>query len=170
MSVLGLEQVGITSVGNLYHNLSYEKLFEHEMKNEEGVVSSLGAVSVDTGKFTGRSPKDKYFVEEASSAGSLWWGNVNRKISEKHFNTLWKLAQDQLNGSDLYVTDGYCGANENTRMKIRIVSQIAWQSHFVKNMFIRPDPSELENFSPEFTILNSYLCSFHGKGVIFLVH
>lgn len=155
MSVLGLEQVGITSVKNLYHNLSYEELFQHEIKNKEGVVSSLGAVSVDTGKFTGRSPKDKYFVEENSSKDHLWWGSVNQKISEKYFDELWALAKEHLNQSDLYVTDGYCGANENTRMKIRIVSQIAWQSHFVKNMFIRPEESELAEFLPEFTILNA---------------
>ncbi|MBF0279891.1 MAG: phosphoenolpyruvate carboxykinase (ATP) [SAR324 cluster bacterium] len=155
ISTLGLEKVGITEPGQVFHNLSYDQLYEHEIRNHEGQLSSLGAINVDTGRFTGRSPKDKYFVDEPSSNENIWWGKVNKKVSEEIFNELWETAKKQLNGKDLYVTDGLCGANANEQMKIRVVSEIAWQAHFVKNMFIRPEKSELEGFEPEFTILNA---------------
>lgn len=161
MNLLGLEKVGITSAKKLYHNLSYEELFEHEVRLQEGVIASSGAMAVDTGKFTGRSPKDKYFVEEPSSKDHIWWGKVNQPLSEATFNDLWDLAKGQLNDKELYVTDGRCGASEQTTLKIRVVSEVAWQAHFVKNMFIRPLEEELKDFAPEFTILNACRVSNH---------
>ncbi len=155
ISALGLEKVGITAVQQIYHNLSYQELYDHELRNKECELTSLEAVNVDTGRFTGRSPKDKYFVDEPSSRDNIWWGNVNKKVSEAVFEDLWETAKKQLNGKNLYVTDGYCGAHEEDQIKIRVVSEIAWQAHFVKNMFIRPEPQELAGFEPSFTILNA---------------
>ncbi|MDP6419070.1 MAG: phosphoenolpyruvate carboxykinase (ATP) [Candidatus Krumholzibacteria bacterium] len=153
VEALGLEKVGIREAGQIYRNLNHEELFEHEVRKEDGTVTANGTMAVDTGKFTGRSPKDKYFVEEESSKDNLWWGPVNEKIDTDVFNQLLEKVQGHLNGKDLYVTDAYCGANEDTRMKLRVVSEIAWQSHFIRNMFIRPTEDELEGFEQDFTIL-----------------
>jgi phosphoenolpyruvate carboxykinase (ATP) len=138
-----------------FYNLSYEELYQHEVDNHEGVETANGTFSVDTGAFTGRSPNDKFFVDEPSSNENLWWGPVNRKISNKTFQILKKKVQGHLDGAELYVTDAYCGACIKDRIKVRIVCEFAWQAHFCKNMFITPPKSELKGFTPEFTILNA---------------
>ncbi len=150
---LGLERFGITSSGKIHHNLDYDQLFEHEKNNGETTLTSCGAMAVDTGKFTGRSPKDKFFAAEPSSEENIWWGPVNVKVTEDVFDILHKKVADYLTGKDLYVTDAHCGANLNTRKSIRVVSELAWQSHFIRNMFIRPEASELEDFTSDFTFL-----------------
>lgn len=155
MNRLSLVSVGIENPKQIFHNLSYDELYEHELSNQEGQLTALGAVAVDTGRFTGRSPKDKYFVDEPSSINNIWWGPVNSKISEDTFGELLTLVQNQLDQKDLYVTDGFCGANKRDRLNIRVVSELAWQSHFTKNMFIRPTEAELTEFEPDFTILNA---------------
>ena len=149
-----LSDLGINP-SRIYYNLSYDELYDHEQRNGETKLTSLGAMTVDTGKFTGRSPKDKFFVEEESSVDNIWWGPVNSKVKAEVFDELYEKVIDHYNDKELYVTDGFCGANDSSRLKIRIVSELAWQSHFVKNMFIRPEEKDLEGFSPEFTILNA---------------
>jgi phosphoenolpyruvate carboxykinase (ATP) len=157
---------GIKNVKQIYHNLSFEELFQHETDNQlegydRGYITNLGAVAVDTGVFTGRSPKDKYIVKEASSEQNIWWRNPHHKISDNKpisqevWNDLLNLSIQQLSGKKLYVTDAYCGANKNSRMNIRVISEVAWMSHFVKNMFIRPTDEELEKFTPDFVMLNA---------------
>ncbi|MDH5559490.1 MAG: phosphoenolpyruvate carboxykinase (ATP) [Deltaproteobacteria bacterium] len=151
----GLEKLGFKKFGKLYRNLPVEKLVEHQIFNKEGVIGPNGSVIVSTGKFTGRSPKDKFFVDEKESTDNLWWGPVNAKITLEVFEKLQSRVVDFLSGSDLYLFDGYCGAEKKYRMPIRIVTKKAWHSHFVRNMFIRPKQDDLESFTPEFTILNA---------------
>lgn len=157
---------GITGVRELYYNLSYDELFRHETDPslegyERGFVTDSGAVAVDTGVFTGRSPKDKYFVQEDQNKDRIWWKNERRKasdnkpISDEVWTHLKKICARQFSGKKLYVQDGYAGANEDTRLKIRFITEVAWQAHFVKNMFIRPEPEELEGFEPDFVVLNA---------------
>ncbi len=163
---IDLSAYGINDVPVIYHNLSYDELFVHETDPkldgfEKGFVTSMGAVNVDTGIFTGRSPKDKYIVKESENEKNVWWasperkGSDNKPISEDIWKHLKGVAGKQLNGKKLYVTDAFCGANTNTRIKIRVVSEIAWASHFVKNMFIRPTEEELKDFTPDFIILHA---------------
>ena len=162
-----LSKYGIEAPEEVYHNISYDELFKHETDptNEgfdKGFVTDLGAVAVDTGIFTGRSPRDKYIVREETSEDNIWWSkgvckrcSDNRSITEEVWADLYKTSSDRLSGKKLYVTDAYCGSNENTRMKIRVISEVAWMSHFVKNMFITPSDEELENFEPDFVMLNA---------------
>jgi len=162
-SNFNLESTGITQWKELYHNLSYDELFTHETDSslegyERGVATEFGAVAVDTGKFTGRSPKDKYIIEEETSKDKIWWagsGSDNKPLKPDAWQHLKKIAIKQLNGRKLYVMDGFCGANPDTRMSIRLITEIAWMAHFFKNMFIRPTDEELKIFEPDWTILNA---------------
>ncbi|MCD4723568.1 MAG: phosphoenolpyruvate carboxykinase (ATP) [Bacteroidales bacterium] len=161
-----LRTYGIPETQEIYHNLSYDKLFEHETDPslegfERGFETDTGAVSVDTGIFTGRSPKDKHIVDEETSREHIWWRNPERKasdnkpVSEENWKKIFAIGSRQLTGKKLYIQDGYAGANEDTRLKIRVVTEIAWMAHFVKNMFIRPTEEELEDFEPDFVMLNA---------------
>ncbi|WP_457743621.1 phosphoenolpyruvate carboxykinase (ATP) [Sulfurimonas sp.] len=150
-----LEELGLKSVGEVYHNISFEELKKHELENGEVQETSSGATTVDTGIFTGRSPKDKYFVDRAPSNKYIGWGDVNQKISEEIFDELLELSREQLSGKNLYVTDVYSGASPASKKSIRFITEIAWQSHFVKNMFIRPTADELKTFKSDFTVLNA---------------
>lgn len=161
-----LKEYGFADVNELYYNLSYDELFTHETDSclngfDKGFVTDTGAVAVDTGIFTGRSPKDKYIVRESESEGNVWWKTGERKssdnkpISEEVWADLYGTAINQLNGKKLYVMDGFAGANLDTRLNIRVVTEVAWMAHFVKNMFIRPTEAELENFKPDFVLLNA---------------
>jgi phosphoenolpyruvate carboxykinase (ATP) len=161
-----LEKYGIKNAKEIYHNLSYDELFTHETNPElegfeKGFETSTGAVAVDTGIYTGRSPKDKYIVEEETSKNNIWWKNPERKasdnkpVSEETWNHLHNISATQLSGKKLYVQDGYAGANEDTRIKIRVITEVAWMAHFVKNMFIRPTEEELKTFEPDFVMLNA---------------
>ena len=164
MKPLNLETYGILTPKELYYNPSYELLFEHETNSnlegfERGEVTSTGAVNVDTGRFTGRSPKDKYIVREPSSEQHVWWAEKGKKssdnkpISPEVWEHLKKISAEQLSGKKLYVVDSYCGANEATRLKVRFIVEVAWQAHFVKNMFIRPSDEELNSFEPDFVVM-----------------
>jgi phosphoenolpyruvate carboxykinase (ATP) len=155
MSQLQAAELGLKSVGTLYHNLDYDELFKHEQDRKEGAVSENGTMMVDTGKFTGRSPKDKYFVQQGPSQENIAWGNINKPVSAEIFDELYADTVDYLSGKDLYVTDGFCGANPDTRKSVRFITEIAWQSHFVKNMFIRPDAEGLADFAPNFRVYNA---------------
>lgn len=154
---------GITGTKEIYHNLSYDALFEHETAanlpaQERGTVTSSGTVTVDTGTFTGRSAKDKYIVRDATTKDHVWWeedGSTNKPMSETTWTNLKTLCTAALSNKTLYVMDGYCGANADTRIAVRLVTEVAWQAHFFKNMFIRPTAAEQASFTPDFTILNA---------------
>ncbi len=160
-----LSQYGINDAVEIFHNPSYDLLFEHETDPslegyEKGQVSELGAVNVMTGVFTGRSPKDKYIVLDEKTKDTVWWAEQAKSSDNKPIdNDVWKhfynIAAKQLTGKKLYVMDGYAGANEDSRLKVRFIMEVAWQAHFVKNMFIRPTEEELENFEPDFVVLNA---------------
>jgi len=161
-----LKALGITQVTSVDYNLSFDELFIHETASrlegyEKGVVSSLGALAVDTGKFTGRSPKDKYIVMDESTRDTVWWadgkasGSDNKPINQETWKHLKDLSIQQLNGKRLYVMDGFCGANSDTRINVRLVTEVAWMAHFFKNMFIRPTKEECKTFKPDWTIFNA---------------
>ena len=161
---IDLEQYGITGVAQVFYNLAYEDLFQHGMDPslegfERGKLSNLGAVNVDTGIFTGRSPKDKYIVKDSVSEDTVWWSTIgkndNKPVSPEVWGQLKAIAQKQLSDKKLYVMDAYCGANPDTRLKVRFIVEVAWQAHFVKNMFIRPSDEELDNFVPDFVVMNA---------------
>ncbi len=161
-----LKSYGIENVNEIIYNPSYNTLFAEETKPglsryEKGIITRLGAVSVDTGVFTGRSPNDKYIVLDDTTKDTVWWKSEKAKVSDNKpvSNEIWEhcknLASRQLSGKRLFVVDCYCGANTNTRLAVRFILEVAWQAHFVKNMFIRPDEDELENFVPGFVVLNA---------------
>ena len=162
MATIDLTKYGITDAAEVVYNPSYELLFEEEIKPElegfdKGQISELGAVNVMTGVYTGRSPKDKYIVMDENSKNTVWWTsdeykNDNHPMSEEVWAQVKKMAQDQLSGKKLYVVDAFCGANKDTRMAIRFIMEVAWQAHFVKNMFIAPTAEELEAFEPDFIV------------------
>ena len=153
----------ISSCSELFYNPSYEELFIHETEIDtagyaKGRLTTLDAVYVDTGRYTGRSPKDKYIVATQESLDTVWWkeqGSDNQKLSLETWEYLKGLSLKQLNGKKLYVIDGFCGANENTRLAVRLVTEVSWMAHFFKNMFIRPTETELKNFKPDWTIFNA---------------
>ena len=150
-----LEKLGLRNIGKIHYNLSYDELFEHEVKNNEGYVTSNGTFSVGTGIFTGRSPKDKYFVDQEPSNKNIAWGRINAKISAQIFDELYEKVKTQLSGKDIYIQDVFSGGSLASRKSVRFVTEIAWQSHFVKNMFIRPNDEELSTFKPDFTVYNA---------------
>ncbi|MDP4282246.1 MAG: phosphoenolpyruvate carboxykinase (ATP) [Bacteroidota bacterium] len=165
MKTIDLSQYGIEGVKKIYHNLSYDELFEQETKSglegfEKATLTSTEALNVDTGIFTGRSPKDKYIVDEETSRDHIWWAKPGRKsdnkpLSEAIWKELYANSASELSGKEVYVQDGFAGTNPDTRLKIRIITEVAWQAHFVKNMFIRPTEEELEHFEPDYVMLNA---------------
>ena len=168
---ISLEVYGIKNATEVIHNPSYEFLFEEELKPdlvgfEKGQLTELGAVNVMTGVFTGRSPKDKYIVSDDITKDTIWWTsekavNDNKAISQDTWNALKENTVNQLSGKRLFVVDTFCGANENTRLKVRFIVEVAWQAHFVKNMFIRPTDEELEHFGePDFVVINASKSGF----------
>jgi phosphoenolpyruvate carboxykinase (ATP) len=151
----GLDKLGLENIGKVYYNLSYDELQAHEVNKSECKISSTGTAMCDTGEFTGRSPKDKYFVDQAPSNENIFWGDINKKIDKEKFDKLYDLTKKQLSDSDIYIMDVYAGASKTSRRSIRFISQVAWQAHFVKNMFIRPTAEELETFEPDFVVYNA---------------
>ena len=155
---LALDKMGFTDIGQVLRNLPVEDIIENIVDHQEGTLGLNGAVMVDTGRYTGRSPKDKYFVDEESSNKNLWWGPVNAKIDESIFDDLYEQVVDYYNHSDdsnTYVFDGFAGADPTYRLNVRIIAKKAWQAHFAHNMFIRPENGELDGFNPDFTIINA---------------
>ena len=163
--MLDLTKYGITGATEIIHNPSYEELFKAEMDPslegfEKGQLTELGAVNVMTGIYTGRSPKDKFIVMDDNSKDTVWWtsqefANDNHPMSEQTWATVKDLAIKELSNKKLYVVDAFCGANADTRMSVRFVMEVAWQAHFVKNMFITPSEEELKNFEPDFVVYNA---------------
>jgi len=165
-----LARYGIHQATEIVHNPSYEQLFIEETRAglpalERGTLTTLGAVNVDTGEFTGRSPKDKYIVRDATTRDTVWWSdsgtgkNDNQPLSPEVWQHLKTLVGNQLSGKRLFVVDAFCGANADTRLKVRFITEVAWQAHFVKNMFIRPSDEELQNFEPDFVVMNGAKCT-----------
>ena len=162
---IDLKAYGITGTTEIVHNPSYEELFAEETKPclegfDKGQVTELGAVNVMTGVYTGRSPKDKFIVMDENSKDTVWWTsdaykNDNHPASKETWDAVKKIAIDELSNKKLYVVDAFCGANKDTRMAIRFIVEVAWQAHFVKNMFIRPSQEELDNFKPDFVVYNA---------------
>ncbi len=165
MAEINLSKYGITGTTEVVHNPSYDMLFEEETKAglegfEKGQETELGAVNVMTGIYTGRSPKDKYIVMDANSKDTVWWTsdaykNDNHPMSEEVWATVKDIAQKELCNKRLFVVDAFCGANADTRMAVRFIVEVAWQAHFIKNMFIQPSAEELENFEPDFVVYNA---------------
>ena len=165
MANLDLTKYGITGTVEIVHNPSYDVLFAEETKAglegfEKGQVTELGAVNVMTGIYTGRSPKDKFLVKDATSENTVWWTseeykNDNKPVTTEAWKELKALAAKELSNKKLYVVDGYCGANKATCLKVRFIMEVAWQAHFVTNMFIRPSKEQLENFEPDFVVYNA---------------
>ena len=168
---ISLDKYGIRNAQEIIYNPSFEFLFKEELNSdltgyERGQLTELGAVNVMTGEFTGRSPKDKYIVKDSITENTVWWNsekavNDNKPISQTTWNALKETTAEQLSGKRLFVVDAFCGANENSRLKVRFIMEVAWQAHFVKNMFIRPSEEELENFGePDFVVMNGSKTSF----------
>ena len=159
------EKYGITGVTEVLYNPSYEVLFNEETKPglegyDRGVETELGAINVMTGVFTGRSPKDKFIVMDDQSRDTVWWTsdnykNDNKPASIETWNALKQLAQKELSGKKLYVVDGFCGTHKDTRMKVRFIMEVAWQAHFVTNMFIRPQNEAEFDQEPDFVVYNA---------------
>jgi phosphoenolpyruvate carboxykinase (ATP) len=163
-----LSQYGITDVNQVFYNPSYEFLFKQETDPqlsgcEKGKLTEAGAIAVDTGFFTGRSPNDKYLVRDDITRDTVWWSdqgkNDNKPIDQATWASLKSKVTDRLSGKQLYVVDSICGANENSHLKVRFIMEVAWQAHFVKNMFIRPTPEQLQDFEPDFVVMNGAKCS-----------
>ena len=165
MKKIDLTQYGITGTTEVVYNPSYDVLFEEETKPEltgydKGQVSELGAVNVMTGVYTGRSPKDKFIVDDENSHNTVWWTsdeykNDNHRATKEAWAAVKEIAQKELSDKKLYVVDAFCGANKDTRMAVRFIMEVAWQAHFVTNMFIRPTAEELANFKPDFVVYNA---------------
>ena len=165
MANIDLTQYGITGTTEIVYNPSYEQLFEEETKPglegyEKGHVSNLGAVDVFTGIYTGRSPKDKFIVMDENSKDTVWWTseeykNDNHPASQEAWAAVKDIAKKELSNKKLYVVDAFCGANEDTRMAVRFIMEVAWQAHFVRNMFIKPTEEEQANFKPDFVVYNA---------------
>ncbi len=165
MAKIDLSKYGITGSTVIAHNPSYEELFKEETKAglegfDKGVNTELNAVNVMTGIYTGRSPKDKYIVKDSQSENKVWWTtdeykNDNHPMSEDVWAKVKEIAIKELSNKQLYVVDAFCGANEATRLAVRFIVEVAWQAHFVKNMFIQPTADELEKFQPNFVIYNA---------------
>ena len=158
-----LKKYGIKGVSEILYNPSYDVLFAEEMDSnlsgfEKGIITSNGTVAVDTGIFTGRSPKDKYIVKDDTTRDTIWWSdqgkNDNKAIDQDTWAHLKNVVSNGLSNKRLFVIDAYCGANESSRLKVRFIMEVAWQAHFVKNMFIRPTEAELVNFEPDFVVIN----------------
>ena len=162
MANVDLTKYGITGTTEIIYNPSYEKLYEDEMDPsltgyEKGQLTELNAVNVMTGIYTGRSPKDKFIVVDENSENTVWWTtegykNDNHRASQEAWAACKKLALDELSGKKLYVVDAFCGANKDTRMAVRFIMEVAWQAHFVRNMFIKPTEEELASFEPNFIV------------------
>ena len=164
-----LSSLGINDVSEIVYNPSYELLFEHETSADlegpaRGILTTSGAVTVDTGEFTGRSPRDKYIVRDDVTRDTLWWSdaglgrNDNKPMSTEVWAHLKTLVADHLSEKALYIVDAWCGASADTRLAVRFVTEVAWQAHFVKNMFIAPTAEELASFTPDFTVINGAGC------------
>lgn len=156
-TALGLDELGIQNSCKVFHNLTHEQLADHERTFNEGTFVANGTFAVDTGKYTGRSPKDKFIVKQAPSQDNVWWGSINQPTTIDVFEALYAKVVNHFSSVDrMYVFDGYCGVSEKSRLNVRIITELAWQHHFVTNMFIRSDFASVANdFQADFTVINA---------------
>ena len=154
-SSFGLENHGLENINRAHWNLSIPALYAHSLRRGESELAAGGGLVVTTGQYTGRSPKDKFIVDEAANTKNIWWGPVNNKISEQHFDTMGSRLLAYLQNKEVFVQDCYAGADPDFRIKVRVVTEQAWHSLFAQNMFITPEPDDLENFEPDFTVLHA---------------
>ena len=149
------DSLGLENIGTIFRNSDVDFLIDFAVKNEKAKISSTGALMIDTGIFTGRSPKDKFFVNQDPSNKYIAWGDINRKVSKEVYVDLLANSKKQLSNKDIFVTDVFCGSSLDSRRAVRFITEVAWQAHFIQNMFILPTKEELENFKPDFTIYNA---------------
>lgn len=165
-----LADMGITDITEVVYNPDYDTLFQEETRPElegfeRGTLTQSGAIAVDTGIFTGRSPKDKYIVRDDTTRDTLWWNdqgtgkNDNQPLPQETWQALKTCVTQQLSGKRLFVIDAFCGANPDSRLSVRFITEVAWQAHFVKNMFIQPNEKELASFTPDFVVMNGAKCT-----------
>jgi len=147
--------LGLENVDKVFRNLDRENLINNAIDHDGAVIANNGATIIETGIFTGRSPKDKYFVSQDESEEYIAWGDVNQRVSQEIYEELFEKAKKQLSNKDLYISDVYCGASPTSRKSIRFITEIAWQAHFIDNMFIMPEIEELDDFAPDFTVYNA---------------
>ena len=153
-SPIGLDAHGLSNLKTVHWNLSTSALYEEALKRNEGILAHLGPLVVRTGQFTGRSPNDKFVVEEETTKEDIWWGKVNRPYSEDRFEEIHRRMSSYLQGKDVFVQDCWCGADPDYRMPVRVVTQYAWHSLFIRNMFIQATPEELAIHQPEFVVID----------------
>ena len=154
-SSFGLANHGLENISRAHWNLPIPALYAHSLRRGESELAAGGGLVVTTGQYTGRSPKDKFIVDEAANTKNIWWGPVNNKISEQHFDTMGGRLLAYLQNKEVFVQDCYAGADPDFRIKVRVVTEQAWHSLFAQNMFITPEPDDLENFEPDFTVLHA---------------
>ena len=154
-SHFGVDNLGIRNANTVYWHLTTPMLYEQAARRREGTLAHLGPLIVRTGDHTGRSPNDKFIVKEPTSEGDIWWGKVNRPISQENFDSLLRKVLAYTQQRDVYVFDGYAGADERYRLPVRIITEYAWHNLFARNMFIRPPIEELATFAPNFTVYHA---------------
>ena len=147
------ESIGLTNLGNQFWNLSPSELIEDTIINGQGMLTDTGAIAVETGEFTGRSPKDRFIVADEKTENAVWWGNINIKFSPEKFDALYNRMKAYLNGKDVYVRDAYACADESHRLNLRVVTEFPWSNHFAYNMFLRPTDEEISTFDPEWHVI-----------------
>ena len=147
------ETIGLTNLGNQFWNLSPSELIEDTIISGQGVLTDTGAIAIETGEFTGRSPKDRFIVCDEKTENAVWWGDINLKFTAEKFDALYNRMKAYLNGKDVYVRDSYACADENYRTNIRVVTEFPWSNMFAYNMFIRPTSEQLANFAPDWNII-----------------
>ncbi|MCH2225229.1 MAG: phosphoenolpyruvate carboxykinase (ATP), partial [Crocinitomicaceae bacterium] len=147
------ESIGLKNLGNQFWNLTPSELIEDTIINGQGMLTDTGALAIETGEFTGRSPKDRFVVCDEKTENAVWWGDINIKFSSEKFDALYNRMKAYLNGKDVYVRDSYAGADEDYRMNLRVVTEFPWSNQFAYNMFLRPTDEEVQNFDPEWHIV-----------------
>ena len=153
--VHSLDRHGIKNVNNIYWNLSTPALYEQIVRRREGILAHLGSIVVRTGHHTGRSPKDKFIVDEPASRENIWWGNVNRPFERHRFEALYNRLLAYLQGKDVFIQDCYAGADERYRVPVRVITETAWHGLFARTLLLKPGTGEMTRFVPEFTIINT---------------
>ena len=152
----GLEQQGLGGVGKVFWNLPAAELYEHAVRRHEATIAAEGPIVACTGQHTGRSPNDRFLVEEPTTSEKIWWGSVNRPIAAERFDLLERDVIDYLGGRDVFVFDGYAGADPDYRLNVRVVNELAWHNLFARNMFVREgDPARHQEFVPDFTVISA---------------
>ena len=151
---VSLEQYGIKNA-TVQYNLTSDELHAITLDKGQGVESSLGAIAVNTGEFTGRSPKDRFIVKDATTEDKIWWGDINLPFESDAFDKLYDKVVDYLSEKEVFVRESYACADENYKLNIRVINEFPWSNMFAYNMFLRPTAAELENFTPEWTVINA---------------